>query len=161
MADFSAKHYQIKSEKNATRAEEAADRAESYANNAVELTSNKANSDLSNLTAEGKSLASGLAMPSGKYIDLTLGASGTKYTAPANGWFYVAGNLGKASGNIGLQLLNLTSHIGTRDVSYVPSTSAEYGVGQNICAKKGDIVQINIAGTLDSPIFRFIYAEGE
>ena len=32
MADFSAKHYQIKSEKNMIRAEEAADRAESYAN---------------------------------------------------------------------------------------------------------------------------------
>lgn len=30
---------------------------------------------------------SGLGMPSDKYIDLTLGASGSKYTAPANGWF--------------------------------------------------------------------------
>lgn len=27
-----------------------------------------------------------MAMPSGKYIDLTLGASGTTYTAPADGW---------------------------------------------------------------------------
>ena len=25
--------------------------------------------------------------PSSKYIDLTLGASGSTYTAPANGWF--------------------------------------------------------------------------
>ena len=31
--------------------------------------------------------ASGAGMPSGKYIDLTLGASGSTYTAPANGWF--------------------------------------------------------------------------
>ena len=26
-------------------------------------------------------------MPSSRYIDLTLGASGSTYTAPANGWF--------------------------------------------------------------------------
>ena len=29
-----------------------------------------------------------MAMPSSKYIELTLGASGTTYTAPADGWFY-------------------------------------------------------------------------
>ena len=27
-------------------------------------------------------------MPSSRYIDLTLGASGSTYTAPANGWFF-------------------------------------------------------------------------
>src|SRR5574344_523410 len=31
-----------------------------------------------------------MAMPSGSYIDLTLGASDTSYTAPANGWIYWA-----------------------------------------------------------------------
>ena len=31
---------------------------------------------------------SGLGMPGNKYINLTLGASGSSYTAPANGWFY-------------------------------------------------------------------------
>ena len=30
---------------------------------------------------------SGMAMPSGKYIQLTLGSNGTRYLAPANGWF--------------------------------------------------------------------------
>lgn len=30
---------------------------------------------------------SGMSMPSNKYIDLTLGASGSTYTSPANGWF--------------------------------------------------------------------------
>ena len=34
-------------------------------------------------------LLSQLSMPSNKYIDLTLGASGTTYTAPANGYFFV------------------------------------------------------------------------
>ncbi len=32
--------------------------------------------------------ASAAAMPSDKYEDITLAASGTKYTAPADGWFY-------------------------------------------------------------------------
>lgn len=32
-----------------------------------------------------------MAMPSDKYIDLTLGASGTTYTAPANGWLQIMG----------------------------------------------------------------------
>ena len=31
----------------------------------------------------------GMSMPSNKSIKLTLGASGTTYTAPANGWFYI------------------------------------------------------------------------
>lgn len=48
----------------------------------------KANKNLSNLTAEGKSLASGFGMPtSSKYVDLTLGASSSTYTAPYNGYF--------------------------------------------------------------------------
>ena len=48
----------------------------------------KANTNLSNLTAEGKSIASGLGMPtSSKYVDLTLGASSSTYTAPYNGYF--------------------------------------------------------------------------
>ena len=47
----------------------------------------KANKSLSNLTAEGKSLASSFGMPSSKAVTLTLGASGAKYTAPSNGYF--------------------------------------------------------------------------
>ena len=50
--------------------------------------SNKADIDASNFNADGKSLLSGLGMPSSRYIDLTLGASGTTYTAPANGWIF-------------------------------------------------------------------------
>ena len=45
------------------------------------------NSNASNFSQAGRSYLSGLGMPSGRYIDLTLGASGSAYTAPANGWF--------------------------------------------------------------------------
>lgn len=45
------------------------------------------NSNASNFSQAGRSYLSGLGMPSDRYIDLTLGASGSTYTAPANGWF--------------------------------------------------------------------------
>jgi hypothetical protein len=48
--------------------------------------SNAANKSLSNLVGAGTSRGAGWAMPSDTYEDLTLGASGTTYTAPANGW---------------------------------------------------------------------------
>ena len=46
-----------------------------------------ANSNASNFSKAGESYLSSLGMPSNKYINLTLGASGNTYTAPANGWF--------------------------------------------------------------------------
>lgn len=48
-----------------------------------------ANTNLSNVTATGSSTAAGWAMPSTTYTDLTLGASGATYTAPANGYFTI------------------------------------------------------------------------
>ena len=54
--------------------------------------STKANIDLSNINTAGKSFVSGLGMPSNRYIDLTIGAHGSSYTAPANGWFNFRGH---------------------------------------------------------------------
>ena len=51
------------------------------------LETGKASVDLSNLSTAGRSLASGLGMPSDRYVNLTLGASDTRYVAPANGYF--------------------------------------------------------------------------
>ena len=48
----------------------------------------KADVDLTNTTNQAKILMSGMAMPSNKYINLTLGASGATYTAPANGYIF-------------------------------------------------------------------------
>lgn len=46
----------------------------------------------SNFNATSKATIAGLAMPSSRYIDLTLGASGATYTAPADGYVFVRGN---------------------------------------------------------------------
>ena len=53
----------------------------------LEALNNKVDLDGNNLSVQGKSLISGLGMPSGRYISLTLGATGTHYIAPANGYF--------------------------------------------------------------------------
>ena len=121
----------------------------------------RATTGLSNLTAEGKIIVSDLGMPSTKKTELTFGGSGSTYTAPANGIFYIAGNLGgSSSGNIGLYLRNITANYGTRAVTYVSSTSSRYGVAQNIYAKKGQQIKIDLVGQLEEVIFRFIYLEG-
>ena len=46
----------------------------------------KADVDLTNVTDTAKVMMAGASMPSDKYINLTLGASGSSYIAPADGW---------------------------------------------------------------------------
>lgn len=115
----------------------------------------KANTSLSNLTAEGKRIASGLGMPSNRYIDLTLGASLSYYTAPANGYFYFQRQL---TGS-GFQALVVT------EAGYMTSevrTHLNAGALRNfIPIRKGQQLQLQYDGSFSSSIFRFIYAEGE
>ena len=70
----------------ATNAATSATNAAASETNTANMLSTKANVVLDNLTAEGKAVVSNLAMPSDQYIDLTLGATGTVYTAPADGY---------------------------------------------------------------------------
>ena len=94
------------------------------------------------------------AMPSNKYIDLTLGASGSSYTAPANGWFYFSKKASASEqwfqlSNKGKYSINLWSS----------------GIGQSVSdaieCLKGDVITVSytLGGTTDA--FRFIYAEGD
>lgn len=59
-----------------------------YTNDIINNLGNFANTDLSNTTDQAKILMGSMAMPSDKYINLTLGASGSTYTAPANGQIF-------------------------------------------------------------------------
>ena len=111
------------------------------------------NSNASNFSQAGRSYLSGLGMPSGRYIDLTLGASGSTYTAPANGWF-VFGR--KTTNPAGCGLSNQTTGIGC---SYV--VERNWTMCANVPAKKGDVVSITYWQGDSTTIFRFIYAEGE
>lgn len=93
---------------------------------------------------------SGFGFPSDRYDDLELGASGSSYTAPANGYFFIS-----KSGSSG-QYVKLTAKTmaivsvsnGGQAIVYLP-------------VKKGAEVRVdyNLSGATNA--FRFIYAEGE
>ncbi len=99
------------------------------------------------------SYISGLGMPSWRYIDLTLGASGTQYTAPANGWFYLKK---QANGNN----QNLSLQAGTMQVdSYAPSSGSYCGLYMPVKKDTSCSVIYSLGG--GTVAFRFIYAGGE
>lgn len=97
-----------------------------------------------------------MAMPSDKYIDLTLGASGTTYTAPADGWV-VATVANNGGANAILDLTNTTNNFkGTAFNTVGWSASAVLPV------RKGDVLLITyvIQGTETAKTLRFIYSVG-
>ena len=112
------------------------------------------NSNASNFSQAGRSYLSGLGMPSGRYIDLTLGASGSTYTAPANGWLFLMKRTADNSQNIrficnGREDIAWGSGISNTDViSLFP-----------VCS--GDVVTIKYSAQGRVSFFRFIYANGE
>lgn len=97
----------------------------------------------------------GWALPSNQYIELTLGASDSTYTAPANGWFAVS----KTSGGTGkyIGLLNTTSGCGIETYPNVNNNNTKL----LIPVKKNDVLQVIYSLSGATQYFRFIYAEGE
>lgn len=102
------------------------------------------------------SLASQVCMPSNRYTDLTLGANGTTYTAPADGYFTLAKKL-TAKG----QFVNLTNN--TTFVSIMSCNAFDDAGGNTACfvpCKKGDEIVSWYSAGGDVIFFRFVYAEG-
>lgn len=100
-------------------------------------------------------------MPSDKYIDLTRGASGTEYTAPANGYAFLRIRFTN-SGN----QLEVNRYMDNTLIQ--GSTLRSYGGGYiavTLPVQKNQIFRIDYGGTIDTSaplnIFRFIYAQGE
>ena len=104
-----------------------------------------------------KSTISGWSMPSNRYIDLTLGASGSTYTAPANG--YIAVGIDGVTNNwitfeAGNSYFQTTFTSPNKDTTWVRGT---YAIG------KGHHVKVYYGGTSSSfpKYIVFYYAEGE
>ncbi len=114
----------------------------------------KADVDLSNVNVSGTSLASGWSMPSSRYIDLTLGASGATYTAPANGYFYLQ-KIATSTTQVLLMVNN--SKIG----SIFTTNDTNRGVQSYIPVSKGDTLSVTYSLGGATTVFRFVYAEGE
>ena len=110
--------------------------------------------DLDNVSATGKASVANWAMPSGTYDDLTLGASGASYTAPADGWVYV--NRSGSSNDIIIV-------VGDQNDSSVNYAIRNIISGKNpafIPVRKGEKFWVSYtSGTTNA--FRFYYAVGE
>ena len=114
-----------------------------------------ANSNASNFSKAGESYLSGLGMPSGKYIDLTLGASGSTYTAPASGWFVVSG---KPTANGGFCILDTNKY----EPTYMTTNTNGWYDRGFIPVRKGQVMTLRYGNyEIEADRFKFIYAEGE
>jgi len=122
----------------------------------AELFNGKVDLNLNNINPSNtaKSYFANLAMPSDVYDDLTLGVSGTTYTAPADGWYY----LNKVAGTNGtwVNLINTNTNV----ISGRVATSSADTYFETVAAKKGDVIRIDYNATGTTNYFRFIYAVG-
>ena len=105
-------------------------------------------------SADFKSYVSKLGMPSGKYIDLTLGASGSNYTAPANGWFL----FGKRSSG-GSQYISISKFSQEFVISW--AVGGNHNLFVYAPAFKGETVATSYTTGGATQVARFYYAQGE
>lgn len=116
------------------------------------LLATKADVDLGNINNTGTSKGASWAMPSGTSVALTMGASGTDYTAPANGYF-----------GANVQWQNAASYLSMNNqyvVGYCQTGTGGAAVGLTfVPVKKGDVVNISY-NAISVNWFRFTYADG-
>lgn len=97
--------------------------------------------------------------PSNRYIDLELGASGSTYTAPANGWYYLQ-KLSGANNQYSFILALKDGETATEYGALEWTPMGNNGNANMLKVPKGKKVQIHYNLTGATEIFRFIYAEG-
>jgi hypothetical protein len=113
----------------------------------------KADTDLTNATDQAKILMGGMAMPSNKIINLTVGASGSTYTAPANGWFFFS-RQATANGQYA-QIANSNGVYNKRNEAF------QYGAC-NVLFPVINGTTVSVSYTCNGTLyhFKFIYAKG-
>lgn len=105
-----------------------------------------------------KQFATSASLPSHDYVELTIGAPGSTYTAPANGWYELSG-IPTRSTNNNIILWNTNTKVGTQ----VQGITTVYAVAQFIPCTKGNIIEVNYTNysfTAKGQGLRFIYAQG-
>lgn len=118
--------------------------------------SNCADIDLFNVTNYAERKMAEMTMPSDRYVDLTIGASGSSYTAIANGYYVLVGRT-EDNGNQhiihftknGIMWTEVTTNFGNNEVCcYCP-------------VRKNEVVKINYGRISSFNYFRFYYAQGD
>lgn len=119
-----------------------------------ELFNGKADVDLTNINNSGTSKGAGWTMPSRVFKELTLGATGTQYVAPATGWFYIDKRLGNTLEYFGF--INTSRS----DCSQYFAPSGMNNVIGLFPVQSGDVVKLNYNVSGITNHFRFYYAQG-
>ena len=107
-----------------------------------------------------KNWLSRLCFPSDKYISYNLGENGSKYIAPANGWFAVRKVVGIANGALSLIVRNSAD----TDEMFRVTAQKTYETDEiSIIApiSKGQLLVVGYNITGETIYFKFIYAQGE
>ena len=114
----------------------------------------KADVDLTNTTDQAKILMSGMGMPSNTYVNLTLGASGSSYTAPADGWIC----LSKEGGSADYQYIYLSTGSKLEQLGRCVSRGSQATLISPV--RKGEVFKVSYTAGGATNYFRFIYAVG-
>jgi hypothetical protein len=107
---------------------------------------------VASLIPDNSSVIAGYAMPSNRYIDLTLGASGSTYTAPANGWVAIA----KACSSGQFIFMVNGSGVATQNWGAGSGYIQSY-----LPVSKGKPFIVDYTASGATAFFRFHYAEGD
>ena len=116
----------------------------------------KANTSANNFTSDGESYLSGLSMPSSNYVDLTLGASGSIYTAPATGYAC----LQSSQPNTTATIMTKTSTSINKGAGGTGTCVVGVVLKISVPVQKGQQFQITYTNSANLSIY-FVYAEGE
>ena len=124
----------------------------------TELFNGKVDLNAHNLSDAGKSLIAGFGMQSDTCEDLTLLASGSEYTAPANGYYFL--NKGATGSNQYIAFIHNSDDSTKRyqDIYWGP-TSGSSCMGKT-AVLKGEKITISYTVGGSNPTFRFYYAKG-
>lgn len=114
--------------------------------------------DLSNITASAKEIIAHNAMPSDRYTQLTLGASFSTYTAPADGYFMLYAQYNSGSNTAFDMYSTDGTALGSRH--WFGSGDVQAAGRITVPARKNQTFMVTINGTLKNVDFKFVYANG-
>lgn len=120
----------------------------------------KADVDLTNVNATGTATMTKMSMPSSRKDTLVLGATGSTYIAPANGWFVLAGNDSVSTQGAAV-MRRVSDRMGTTCGSTYGTNMSSGWLNGSLPVKKGAEITIFYTGFSASAFnFFFVYAEG-
>lgn len=97
-------------------------------------------------------------LPSNTYDDLTLGANGSEYIAPADGWFAIRGSTTNVVNFLELLKLKSDNNIEYAQISRADSVTNQ-GVSCILPVLKNYKIRLDYSG-VNILYFRFVYANG-